>query len=155
MITKSNSKTENVILNSGVSFCLEQNGENFALGMTGEPETIQGLFNLFFNAGVTNGEMLDCGAANFAYLWTQPERLAWALAKWEIDSLAHNGKLRKTDKLSATRAFYFLNAKWLRWFNGLPRENFVPTGDYSRQAFDFGVESGMSWDSNEKGVMVG
>jgi hypothetical protein len=147
MRLQTNSSTENFILNSGLSFVKEQNGENFAFGMQGDPEAIHGLYLFLFNSGATNGELLDNGSTTFAYVWLKAEHFAYALASWEISMLASAGKVSKCDKVTGARRFYALNSKWLRWFGHIPRESFVPEYGLPMAAYGQGVTEGRTIDN--------
>ena len=119
MTIKTQSKTEQVF--NACSFVREHNGEYSALGIGGTPEQIQDVYLTLFNSGATNGELLDNGNPEFAYVWVKPHVFAYRLAQWELSNLT----LPKRDKLSATRTFHALFRKWQRFFGHIPREEFV------------------------------
>lgn len=126
------------VLLASVLTCREQNGYNFALGLSGTPSDIQAAFDTMSNAGVTCGELLDLGSPNFAYVWTAPEKFANCLASWELGrelsafedterAKVGGRKYRAhiTARFEAERGAA-LRAKWAAVFEALPRESFVP-----------------------------
>lgn len=128
---KNSDNFENVMTNTKailnkLRIVKQVNGYNHALGLYGAPEDIHAAFMLFSNSGVTGGELLDLGGETFAYIWTDAEKFAWYLAKWEAETMAFNGELPKRSKVEANEWFYNLWLNWWNMFEAFEAEEFVP-----------------------------